>query len=97
MPEVSLRPVMIIITGINRIFEHEGRKFHIQCEDLGSEIAAYEIRVYDGGTVLWLKRISCSDLAEKDLPKEEYEKTLRLRMDKTIQTVQAAIAKGKIS
>lgn len=88
---------MIIITGINRIFEHEGRRFHIQCEDLGSEVAAYEIRVYDGGTVLWLKRISYSELAEQDLPKEEHERALRLQMDKTIQTVQAAISKGKIT
>ena len=87
----------MVITGINRIFEHEGRKFHIQCEDLGSDVAAYEIRVYDGGTVLWLKRISYSDLAEQGLPRDEYERALRVQMDKTIQTVQAAIAKGKIS
>lgn len=88
---------MVIITGINRIYEHEGRRFHVQCEDLGSDVAAYEIRVYDGGSVLWLKRISYSDLVEKKLDQEEHERTLRLQMEKTIQTVQAAIAKGKIS
>lgn len=88
---------MIIITGINRIFEHEGRKFHIQCEDLGSDTAAYEIRVYDGGTVLWLKRISYSDVAEQKLASEEHTKAVRQQMEKTIQTVQAAIIKGKIS
>ena len=88
---------MIIITGINRIFEHEGRKFHIQCEDLGSETAAYEVRVYDGGTVLWLKRMSYEDVAEQKLPTEEHKKAVRQQMEKTIQTVQAAIVKGKIS
>ena len=88
---------MIIVTGINRIIEHDGRQFHIQCEDLGSETAAYEIRVYDGGTVLWLKRLEYTELAEQKLPTDEHERALRQLMEKTIQTVQAAIAKGKIS
>jgi hypothetical protein len=88
---------MIIITGINRIFEHDGRKFHIQCEDLGSETAAYEVRVYDGGTVLWLKRLSYDDVAQQNLATEEHKKAVRQQMEKTIQTVQAAISKGKIS
>jgi len=88
---------MVIITGINRIYEHDGRRFHVQCEDLGSDVAAYEVRVYDGGSVLWLKRISYSDLVEQKLDQEEHERTLRVQMEKTIQTVQAAIAKGKIS
>lgn len=88
---------MVIITGINRIYEHQGRRFHVQCEDLGSDVAAYEIRVYDGGSVLWLKRISYSDLVEKKLAQDEHERILRQQMEKTIQTVQAAIAKGKIS
>jgi hypothetical protein len=88
---------MVIITGINRIYEHEGRRFHVQCEDLGSDVAAYETRVYDGGSVLWLKRISYSDLVEEKLGQEEHERALRLQMEKTIQTVQAAIGKGKIS
>ncbi len=88
---------MIMITGINRIFEHDGRQFHIQCEDLGDEVGAYEIRVYDSGTVLWLKRMSYADLVAKKLPQAEHEHDLRFQMDKTIKTVEAAIAKGKIS
>lgn len=88
---------MVIITGINRIYEHDGRRFHLQCEDLGSDIAAYEVRVYDGGSVLWHKRVSYSDLVEEQLGQEAHERTLRLRMEKTIQTVQVAIAKGKIT
>jgi hypothetical protein len=88
---------MIMITGINRILEHDGRKFHIQCEDLGDEVGAYEIRVYDAGTVLWLKRLSYMDLVEKKLPQHEHEHELRIQMDKTMKTVEAAIVKGKIS
>ncbi len=86
----------MMITGINRIFEHDGRKFHLQSEDLGTEVGAYEVRVYDGGTVLWLKRMSYEELAAQELPQKEHEQALRLQMDKTLQTVQAAIAKGKI-
>ena len=88
---------MTMITGINRIYEHDGRRFHLQAEDLGHEVGAFEVRVYDAGTVLWLKRISYTDLVEQQLPKEDYEKALRMKMDKTMQTVQAAIVKGMIS
>ena len=55
-----------------------------------------EVRVYDQGTVVWMKRISYQDLATSDLPKAEHEKALRGLMEKTLMTVGAAIAKGKI-
>ena len=37
-----------MISGVNRIFEHEGRQYHIQGEDLGVDEACFEVRVYDG-------------------------------------------------
>ncbi len=85
-----------MIMGSNTLFEHEGRKFHLQAEDLGDPPAAFEVRVYDGGTVLWQKRFSYSDLAEQKLPQQEHESALRTRLEKTMLTVEAAIAKGKI-
>lgn len=85
-----------MITGINSIFEHDGKKYHLQAEDLGAEAIAYEVRVYDEGTVAWIKRISYNELEAKELPKSEHEKTLRAMMEKTLLTVRAAIAKGKI-
>ncbi len=87
---------MAMITGINTIFENEGKEYHLQAEDLGSEIAAYEVRVYDGGSVVWLKRISYEELEAQNLPKSEREKSLRAAMEKTLMTVRAGIAKGKI-
>lgn len=86
-----------MIGGVNRVYEHEGREYHIQAEDLGVEQAAFEVRVYDGGAVLWHKRLPYSELLEKKLPKAEQEEELRALMDKTMQTVQAAIAKGKLT
>lgn len=85
---------MSMVIGANTVFKHEGREYHLQAEDLGTGAAAYEVRVYDSGSVLWLKRISYRDL--EALPKREHDQALRARMEKTLLTVRAAIAKGKI-
>ena len=85
-----------MITGINTIFEHDGRKFHLQAEDLGEEATAFEVRVYDEGSVVWQKRLPYDDLDAQELPKPERDKALREKMEKTLLTVSAAISKGKI-
>ncbi len=85
-----------MIIGSNTIFKHDGKEYHLQAEDLGAEALAYEVRVYDGGTVVWMKRIPYDDLAAQDLPRPEHEKALRTMMEKTLLTVGAAISKGKI-
>ncbi len=85
-----------MITGSNKIFEHEGTKYHLQAEDLGKEVAAYEVRVYNEGSVVWMKRLSYADLEAQNLPKLERDSALRATMEKTLVTVGAAIAKGKI-
>jgi hypothetical protein len=85
-----------VIIGVNKAYPHEGREYHIQCEDLGVEQASFEVRVYDKGTVLWHKRVPYADIVAKQLPKIDFEEALRSLMEKTIHTVQAAIAKGKL-
>ena len=85
-----------MITGSNKIFVHDGREFHLQAEDLGQDAKTFEVRVYDKGTVLWQKRVSYEEILSQDLPKIEFEQALRTKMEKTILTVEAAIAKGKI-
>jgi hypothetical protein len=86
-----------MIVGVNRVYEHDGRQFHLQAEDLGVDEACFEVRVYDGGTVLWRKKVSYTDVLAQKLPKLEQEESLRSLMEKTLQTVQAAIAKGKLA
>lgn len=86
-----------MIVGVNKVFEHEGREFHIQAEDLGVELACFEVRVYDRGSVLWRKRVPYKEVLEKKLPRLELEESLRTLMEKTLHTVQAAIAKGKLT
>jgi hypothetical protein len=85
-----------MIVGLNRVFESGGKELHIQVEDLGVETAAFEVRVYDGGSVVWRKRIEYAELAKQNLPREEMETQLRAMMEKTLHTVEAAIAKGKL-
>ena len=85
-----------MIGGVNRVYEHGGREYHIQAEDLGVEQALFEIRVYDGGAVLWHKRVPYAEIVGKKLPKAEQDDEVRALMEKTLHTVQAAIAKGKL-
>ena len=86
-----------MISGVNRVYSHEGRDYHIQAEDLGVEQACIEVRVYDGGTVLWRKRLPYGEILQKNLPRMEQDESLRVLMEKTLNTVQAAIAKGKLT
>lgn len=83
-----------MIPGINRLFEHQDRKYRIECEDLGMPAGAFEIRVADGGSLLWQKRVPYGEGVDPSQP--TWERELRSKMEKTIQTVEAAIAKGKI-
>jgi hypothetical protein len=85
-----------VIVGVNRVFPHEGTEYHLQAEDLGSDQGSFEVRVYDGGTVLFQKRISYGGIIEQKLGKLEFEEAVRAQMEKTLQTLQAAIAKGKL-
>lgn len=85
-----------MIIGVNRVYEHDGKQFHVQAEDLGVDQACFEIRVYERGSVLWRKQVRYDELLQKQLPKAELEEALRGLMERTVHTVQAAIAKGKL-
>lgn len=85
-----------MITGVNRVLNHEGKEFHLQTEDLGEEQAKFEVRVYDGGNVLWNKRVSYADQMEEGLPYSELEDRVLGLMNKTLTTVGAAIQKGRL-
>ncbi|HEY7508925.1 MAG TPA: hypothetical protein VIG50_01670 [Vicinamibacteria bacterium] len=86
-----------MFAAVNRLFTHGGREYHLQAEDLGPEVGAFEARVYDGGAILWRKRVPYADVVAQKLPREEEAEAVRALMDKTLHTVQAAIAKGKLA
>ncbi len=86
-----------MVIGVNRVFPFGGKDYHIQAEDLDVSQACFEVRVYEGGTILWHKRISYADLLAQNLPKTELDGQIVSQMEKTIHTVEAAISKGKLS
>lgn len=85
-----------MIIGINRTFAHEGTEYHIQAEDLGLDQRCFEVRVYDRGTVLWRKQVPYGEIVDQGLGKSDQDEAIQGKMTKTITTVQAAIAKGKL-
>ena len=85
-----------VITGVNRVVQHEGRELHVQTEDLGLEAATFIVRVYDGGNVLWDKRIGYADQLEDGLDASQIEERVLGLMNKTLTTVGAAIQKGRL-
>ena len=85
-----------MIIGVNRVLDHGGKQYHVQAEDLGLQQACFEVRVYVDGAVLWRKKVPYNEILDKGLPKNEQDEALNGFMEKTIHTVQAAIAKGKI-
>jgi hypothetical protein len=86
-----------MFAAVNKLFTHGGREYHLQAEDLGSEVGAFEARVYDGGAILWRKRVPYADVLAQKLAREEEAEAVRALMDKTLHTVQAAIVKGKLA
>jgi hypothetical protein len=85
-----------VIIGVNRAVAHGGHEYHVQIEDLGLEAGALEARVYEKGTVLWRRKVAYQDVLARGLGKSELEEALRLLMEKTLQTVEAAIVRGKL-
>jgi hypothetical protein len=47
--------------------------------------------------VLWKKRVPYAEILQKHLPRIDQDDEVRSLMEKTLHTVQAAIAKGKLS
>jgi hypothetical protein len=86
-----------MISGVNRVYEHEGKQYHLQAEDLGVSEGCFEVRVYDGGTILWRKKIAYREIIEKNLPRLEQDEALRALLEKTLIALQAGIAKGKLA
>jgi hypothetical protein len=86
-----------VMPGINQVVEHDGARFLIECEDRGRTEAAFELRVIRGGSLLWEKRVPYEDLLARELSEGELGHELAARAEKTIQTVRAAIARGRIA
>lgn len=85
-----------MIVGLNRAVEREGRQFHVQVEDLGEAHGRFEVRLHEAGGILWRKQVDYRDILGRGLPKDEQDDAVRASMEKTLHTVLAAIARGKL-
>src|SRR5512135_2649014 len=57
-PSAGLLNIPGMPHGFNRTVEHEGRKLHVQIEDLSPRQAVFDVRVYEGGQVLFHKKVN---------------------------------------
>jgi hypothetical protein len=85
-----------MIVGMNRAVEHEGRQFLVQVEDLGEAHACFAVRLHEGGCIRWSKQVDYREILGRGLPKDEQDDAVREIMEKTLHTVVAAIARGKL-
>jgi hypothetical protein len=85
-----------MIVGLNLRIEHDGRQFHIQVEDLGEARACFEVRLHEGGGILWSKQVSYQDIVGQGLPKAEQDDAIRASMEKMLHTAATAVARGKL-
>lgn len=85
-----------MIVGLNRVVEHQGRQFHVQVEDLGEAQACFVVRLHEGGGIVWSKQVDYRETLGRGLPKGEQDEAVRASMEKTLHTVVAAIARGKL-
>ena len=85
-----------MIVGLNLRVEHEGRQFHVQVEDLGEARACFEVRVHEGGGIVWSKQVGYQDILDQKLPRSEQDDAVRSSMEKVLHTAVTAIARGKL-
>lgn len=81
-----------MITGFNTDVTHEGRVYHVQTEDRGTENPCLESLVYVGGTIIAKKRTSYKD----ELGKGATEDMIASRLKRQHQVIIAAIKAGRI-
>lgn len=85
-----------MIVGLNLRVEHEGRRFDVQVEDLGEARACFEVRVHEGGGIVWSKQVGYQDILDQKLPRSEQDDAVRSSMEKVLHTAATAIARGKL-
>jgi len=85
-----------MIPGINRSVRAGERELHFQIEDLGLREAAFDVRVYEKGSVLLAKRHDYFDELRGIEDLAEVHRRLEALRDRLARTLEAAILRGKI-
>ncbi|MEC4676628.1 MAG: hypothetical protein VST72_06905 [Nitrospirota bacterium] len=77
---------------LNDEISYEGRKLHVQTEDIGVDKAQIVTNVFSGGQVLFSKATEYKDLLGKD----DFNKVLVDRVRMQHRTILAGISAGKL-
>ena len=85
-----------MIVGLNLRVEHEGRRYDVQVEDLGEARGCFEVRVHEGGGIVWSKQVGYQDILDQKLPRTEQDDAVRSSMEKVLHTAATAITRGKL-
>lgn len=82
--------------GFNRTISHAGRGLHVQIEDLGEKRGCFEVRIYEGGQVLFRKQVA-HGAAPPHEPPEARVQRLKGESEKLLAATLSAIQRGKIN
>lgn len=81
--------------GLVRLVEHEGRKLHVQVEDLGPREPVYDVRVYEDGAVLFHKKVPHAEAPGTETPEQRKDR-LKHAAEKIFVTLAESIKRGKL-
>lgn len=76
-----------MVTGFNTDVEHQGRVFHVQTEDRGTENPIIETLIYMGGEILASRRSSYADLMKKGISEKEIARRIEAQHNRMILDV----------
>jgi hypothetical protein len=76
-----------MVTGFNTDVEHQGRIYHVQTEDRGTQNPIIETLIYMGGEILAARRSSYADLLPKGISEKEIAKRIEAQHNRMILDV----------
>jgi len=78
-----------MVTGFNTDVQHEGKVFHVQTEDKGTDNPIIETLVYRGGEILAARRSSYADLVRDGMSDAMIAERIEAQHDQMIDDIRA--------
>ena len=81
---------------INIMYEHEGRKYDLQAEDMGVDAGSMDLRIYHDGVIVFQRSVSYRGQVSDGASSEEHDRSVRALMIRHIETLKKGIVSGKV-
>ena len=78
-----------MVTGFNTDVQHDGKVFHVQTEDKGTDNPIIETLVYRGGEILAARRSSYADLVRDGMAEDVIAERIGAQHDQMIEDIRA--------